>query len=98
MPRQVENNDAETARDLGIVQQRAILPSVGAGGVQADQRDALPCFLEVEAMRPAVQVESQVTADGRLDDRRTDCGHRLCRCRRTQRGKELLEEEQVAPE
>jgi hypothetical protein len=37
--------------DRGIVQQRAILPPVGAGGVQAEQRDALPRLLEVDAMR-----------------------------------------------
>ena len=74
MPRQVENDDAEAAGDLGVVQERAILPAVGAGGVQADQRDALPRFLEIDAMRPAVEVEPQVAADDRLDDRRADRG------------------------
>ena len=57
VPRQIEDDDAEALGDLRIVQQRAILPPVGAGGVQADQRDPLARFLEIDAMRPAVEIE-----------------------------------------
>ena len=39
------------ARDLGIGQQMAVLAVVGAGGVQADQRDALAGLLEIDAVR-----------------------------------------------
>ncbi len=55
MPRQVEGDDAEAPGDLAIVQQRTVLPAVGAGGVQADQRNAFTGFLEIEAMRTAVE-------------------------------------------
>ena len=67
MPRQVEGDHAIAAGDLGIVQQRAVLPSVGAGGVQAEQRNALARLLEVEAVRLAVEVEAQVAPDHRFE-------------------------------
>src|SRR6185312_16801334 len=76
----------------------AILPSVRAGGVEADERDPLPGFLEIEAMRPALEVEPQVSADDRLDRRLADARRRLDRCVRTQAGEELFEEQHVAPE
>jgi len=37
MPGHVEGDDAVTARDALIVHQRAVLTTVGAGGVQAQQ-------------------------------------------------------------
>ncbi|HET9354072.1 MAG TPA: hypothetical protein VFO32_08760, partial [Sphingomicrobium sp.] len=90
MPRQIEGDDAEARGDGRIVQQLAILPAVGAGGVQAEQGNALPRLLEIEAMRPAVQIQPQIAADHRLDDR---CAHgrrfRGRRCR-PQRGQQLL--------
>ena len=66
MPRQVEGDHAIAAGDLAIVQERAVLPSVGAGGVQADQRNALARLLEIEPVRLAVEVQAQVAADHRL--------------------------------
>src|SRR5471032_495637 len=58
VPRQIEGDDAEARGDRRVVQQSAILPAVGAGGVQADERNALPRLFEVDAMRPAVEVQS----------------------------------------
>ena len=40
--RQVEGEHAEAVGNLGIVQHMPELPAVGAGGMQADQRPALP--------------------------------------------------------
>ena len=56
VPRHVEGQHAEVPRDLRVVQQVAELAAVGARGVQAHERDALPGLLEVEAMRPACSV------------------------------------------
>ena len=69
MPRHVEHDDAVVFRDARIVEQAAILPPVGAGGVQAEQRNALACLLDIEAVRAAEQVEMQIAADGRFETR-----------------------------
>ena len=66
VPRHVEGEHAEVPRDLGVVQQVAPLAIVGAGGVQAHERDALPGFLDVEAMGAAAEVEPEVATDDRL--------------------------------
>ena len=47
----------------------AILPPVAAGGVQAQQRRALARLLDIDAMRPAEQIEMHVAADDRLEPR-----------------------------
>ena len=72
------------------------MPSVGAGGVQAEERNALARLLEIDPMRLAVEVQPQIAADHRLDDRRADVRGTLRRSGRTQCGEELLEEQQVA--
>ena len=42
VPRHVEHDDAIVLRDALVVEQAAILPPVRAGGVQAEQRNAVP--------------------------------------------------------
>src|SRR5262245_15584314 len=96
MPWQVEGDDAEAAGDLAVVQERAVLPAVGAGGVQAKEGNALSRFLEVQALRAARHIEPQVAADDRLERGRADRRHRLGRRRRSQGGEQLLEEQQIA--
>ncbi len=53
VPRHVEHDDAVVVGDARIVEQPAILPAVGARGVQAEQRNALAGFLDVEPVRAA---------------------------------------------
>ena len=67
LPCQVEGDDAVTARDALIVHQRAVLPSVGAGGVQTQQRGALAGLLDIEPMFPPEQIEMHVAAGDRLE-------------------------------
>ena len=55
------------ARHTGIVHQAAILPPVGAGGVQAEQRRALARLLDIDAVRPAGQLEMHITTDDRFE-------------------------------
>ena len=69
MPRHVEGDDAVVGRDTRIVEEAAELAPVGARGVQAQQRNARPRLLEIEAMRAAEQVEIEVAAGDRLDAR-----------------------------
>ena len=47
---QVERDDAKLVGDFGIVEHVAILPRVRARGVQAKQRRALPCLLDMHAI------------------------------------------------
>ena len=56
-------------RDARIVHQRAVLPPVRAGGVQAKQRRALAGFLDIDAMLAPEQIEMHVAADDRLEVR-----------------------------
>ena len=69
MPGHIEGDDAVARRDARIVHQRAILTAVAAGGVQAEQRRALPGFLDIEPVRPAKEIEMHVAADDRLEAR-----------------------------
>src|SRR5262249_40650072 len=46
-----------------IEHQVAELAAVGAGGVQADQRNPLPRLLEIDAMGAATQLQPQVAAN-----------------------------------
>ena len=59
----VEGDDAEAPADLGIVEEMAELPAVGAGGVQAQQRRAAARLLDEDAVRPAVDVDGGVAAE-----------------------------------
>ena len=59
VPGHVEGDDAEVRRDARIVHQAAILPRVGAGGVQAEKRNALAGLLDIEPVRLAEQIEMQ---------------------------------------
>jgi hypothetical protein len=67
MPGHVEGQHAEVARDHAVVEEMAILLSVGARGVEADERDALAGLLEVDAMRAPAQGQRQVAADDGLE-------------------------------
>ena len=58
MVRQVECDDTKALRDRLVVQQVPILPAVRAGSVQAQQRHALPCFLEEDPIVELVVVEA----------------------------------------
>ena len=42
------------------------LPVIGAGGVQADQRDAGAILLEIDAMKLAVDIDIHVATDDRF--------------------------------
>ena len=45
----------------------AELPAVGAGGVQAQQRNARACFLEIDPVRSAREGQMHVAADDGID-------------------------------
>jgi hypothetical protein len=51
---QVEGDDPEAIRHLLVVEQVAILPAVGAGRMQAQQRDAAAGFLDEDAVHEPV--------------------------------------------
>ena len=72
------------------------MPAVGAGSVQAEQRNALARLLEIKPVRLAVEVQAQVAPDHGLDDRRTDLGGPFRHGGRTKGGEELFEEQQIA--
>ena len=67
MPGEIERDHAEILRHALIVHQAAELPAVGAGGVQAQERDPLPGLLDVEPVRAAEQVEAEIASDDRLN-------------------------------
>src|SRR5690606_33668282 len=67
VPRHVEGDHAIVRRDRLVAHQVAELAPVGAGGVQADQRDALPRLLEVHAAGLAEDLHGQVAPDDRLE-------------------------------
>ena len=92
VPRHVEHDDAVVVGDALVVEQAAILPAVGAGGVQAEQRNALAGLLDVEPVRAAEQIEVQIAAGDRLEAR-AHCAGLLAR-----RGQHVLDVEQVRHE
>ncbi len=47
MPRHIEGDDPEVARDFEVVEQRAELASVGTRRVQTQQRDAFARLLDI---------------------------------------------------
>ena len=66
MPGQIEGDHAEwfvTRRRRAVPR----LPPVGAGGVQAHQRNARAGLLDIDAVRLAADLEMDVAADHRLD-------------------------------
>jgi hypothetical protein len=67
MPGHVEDDDAVVARDRGVIEHVAELAAVGAGRVQADERDAAAGLLDVEAMRTARERQVRIAADDRLE-------------------------------
>ena len=69
VPGHVEGNDAMFCGDARVVHQAAILPPVAARGVQAQQRRALARLLDIDAVRPAEQIEMHVAAGDRLEPR-----------------------------
>ncbi len=72
MPGHVEGDDAEVFGNAFVVHQPAILPRVGAGGVQAEQGDALARLLDIKPVRRAQQIELQITPDDRFVTRAHD--------------------------
>ena len=62
MPRHVECDDLESVGDGVIVLQGTVLPRIRAGGMQAEQGNALAGGFHVDAMGSAVQVKVQVPA------------------------------------
>ena len=69
MPGHVEGDDAKILGDARIVHDAAILPAVGAGGVQAEQGNALAGLLDIEPMRTAEHLEMHVAAGDGLEAR-----------------------------
>src|SRR5712671_5034509 len=67
VPGHVEGDDAVAARDALIVHQRAVLTTVGTGGVQTQQWGALAGLLDIDAMLAPEQIKMHVAADDRLD-------------------------------
>src|SRR5262245_46589448 len=53
MPGHVEGDDAKLSEDLAVIEDSAVLPAVGTGRVQAEERDAIACLLHIEAVRLA---------------------------------------------
>src|SRR5262249_923635 len=79
VPGHVECEKAKMPGDLLVGHQMAKLAAIGAGGVQANERDPPPSFLEVNAVRAAAELQREVAADDRLQGR----GHqRASPCRR----------------
>lgn len=69
MPWHVEGDDAMAVRDAIVVHQRPVLTTVGAGGVQAQERRAPAGFLDIDAVFPSEQIEMHIAADNRLETR-----------------------------
>src|SRR6478609_1091737 len=66
VPGHVEGDHPEIPGKLAIRKQMPPLPSIGAGGVQADQRNARAAFLEIDTVHLAVDVDVHVAADDRF--------------------------------
>ena len=66
VPRHVEGDRAVVVGHRLVQHQMAVLPAVGAGGVQAEKRYPLPRLLEVEPARPAAELQRGVAAGDRL--------------------------------
>ena len=66
VPGHIEGDDAEVVGDARVVQYAAVLPGVGAGGVQAKEWNAGAGLLDVEAVSAVEQLQVEVAADDRL--------------------------------
>ena len=66
MPRHVEGDDAVVRGNIRVAELVAILPAVGAGGVKADERNALSGFLVIGAVRLALALDVDVAAHDRV--------------------------------
>ena len=53
--------------DRAVVEQVAILPAVGAGGVQAEQRHAAAGLLDEDAVGRALDLDGKIAARDRLE-------------------------------
>lgn len=69
---QVKNDDPKVFCDVRVVEKRPVLPSVGPGGVEAQERNACAGLFHIEPMRPAVDIKMKVAADGSFKPRRPD--------------------------
>ena len=67
MPGKIEGNHAEALECFAVIEERAVLPAVGARRVQAQKGNALPRLLDIEPMRLAADGKTQVAADDRLE-------------------------------
>ena len=63
MIRQVERDHAEPPRDFGVVEHVAPLPAGRPRGVQAEERNALPRFLEEDPVAGAERVAAAILMD-----------------------------------
>src|SRR5215475_2993045 len=63
---QVEGNHPEPLGHRRIVQQMAVLSAIGAGRMEAQQRDSLASFLDIDAMLGAVDADAEKSSDHRL--------------------------------
>src|SRR5690606_7341653 len=67
MPGQVEGDHPVVLKDGAVIEQGTVLATVAAGGVQAQQGNALARFLDIQAVGLAQQLEAQVAADDGFD-------------------------------
>jgi len=68
VPGHVERDHAVARQHFGVVHHSAPLPRVGPRGVQAQQRDALPGLLHIDAVRHALDGQPQITAGDGLEN------------------------------
>jgi hypothetical protein len=75
VPGKIECDDPELARHVGIVKHMAELAAVGAGGVQAQERNAAARLFDENPIVGAVEPDGQIAADNRLEfsHRRPPC-------------------------
>ena len=71
VPRHVERDDAPVAQEFCVIEHRAPLAAVGAGGMEAKKRDAGASLLVIDAMHAPVERDVRVAADDGLDHRRS---------------------------
>ena len=67
MPGKIERDDPESTRHVGIVKHMAELAAVGAGGVQAQERNAAARLFDENPVVDAVEPNGQIAADNRLE-------------------------------
>src|SRR5262245_826555 len=65
--RQVKRDDSKVRRDRFVGHQVTVLTAVSAGGMKTEKRNALPRFLEVDAVARLINLEVQVPTDDGID-------------------------------